>query len=71
MVAIAKCESNFNPKATGPTQDAGLFQIHLPSHQKRLDELGLDPYDIEDNIQFAQILYKESGVRPWVCARMV
>ena len=66
-LAIAKCESNFNPKAKGPTSDGGVFQIHIPSHGKRLEELGLDIWDPEDNVKYARILYDEQGWKPWVC----
>jgi hypothetical protein len=30
-------------------------------------ELGLDPWDVEDNVKFARVLYEESGWQPWVC----
>lgn len=67
-LAIAKCESGFNPNAKGPTQDSGIFQLHEPSHGKRMEKLGLDPFDVEDNVAFARMLYDEQGWKPWVCA---
>lgn len=66
-VAVAKCESGLRPDALGPTNDEGVFQIHIPSHGERLEELGLDPLNAEDNIKFARILYDERGWTPWVC----
>jgi hypothetical protein len=72
---IAQCESGLNPNAhnnrnkNGST-DGGLYQINSV-HDKRLNELGLDKYDIEDNIAFARRLYEENGWRPWVCSKKI
>ncbi len=68
MIAIAQCESGLNPEAKGPTQDGGIFQIHMPSHGERMKALGLDIWNPEDNVKFARMLYDESGITPWVCA---
>ena len=70
-LAVAQCESGFkqsayNDKNVTPTYDSGIFQINS-IHQKRLDELGLDKWNVEDNIRFARMLYDESGWQPWVC----
>ena len=70
-LAVAQCESGFkqsayNDKNVTPTYDSGIFQINSV-HQKRLDELGLDKWNVEDNIRFARMLYDESGWQPWVC----
>ena len=70
-LAIARCESGLRPDAWSPTQDGGVFQIHVPVHGKRLEELGLDIWDPEDNIKFARMLYDESGWRPWVCTKII
>lgn len=70
-IAVANCESGLNQDAVGPTHDYGLFQIHLPSHQRKAEELGLDVvHSIEDNITFARILYENAGDTwtDWVCA---
>lgn len=70
-VAVATCESGLNPKAYNPNNrdgstDGGLFQINS-THDKKLNELGLDKWNVHDNIKFARILYDESGFKPWVC----
>lgn len=70
-LAVAHCESGFNPNAyngknTNGTTDGGLFQINS-SHNARLEQLGLDKWDPEDNVTFARMLYDEEGWRPWVC----
>lgn len=72
---IAKCESNLNPNAHNNrnkdgTTDGGLFQINSV-HDKRLAELGLDKYDPDDNIKFAQLLHEERGWLPWSCRKLI
>ena len=69
---MAKCESGLNPDAhngknANGTTDGGLFQINS-SHDARMEKLGLDKYDPEDNVKFARILYEENNWKPWVCA---
>ncbi len=71
MLAIAKCESNFNPNAVNrnnpnKSTDGGLWQINSV-HDARLKELGLDKYDPEDATVYAKMLYEKNGVRDWVC----
>jgi len=70
-VAVANCESGLNPKAYNPkntngSTDGGLWQINS-THDRRLDQLGLDKFNPEDATEFARILYEESGWQPWVC----
>lgn len=69
-LAVAKCESGFRPTAynqnSNGSYDAGIFQINSV-HQARLDELGLNKWDVEDNIKFARLLHEEQGWIPWVC----
>jgi hypothetical protein len=74
-LAIAQCESGLNPDALNTankngTSDGGLFQINSV-HDKRLNALGLDKFDVEDNIAFARMLYEERGWTPWVCDRLI
>lgn len=71
-IAVATCESNLNPMAYNPSNtngsvDRGLMQLNS-THDARMDALGLDPWNPEDNVAFARLLYDESGWRPWVCA---
>lgn len=70
-VAIADCESGLNPKAYNPRNkdgsvDRGLFQLNSV-HDKRVESMGMDVWDVEDNVAFAKMLYDESGFTPWVC----
>ena len=69
--AIAKCESGLNIEAYNPnnsngTVDRGIFQLNSV-HDERVESLGLDPWDVEDNVAFARMLYEDSGFQPWVC----
>lgn len=64
MVEVARCESNLNPAADRKGIDGGLFQInqiHLP----KLNELGLDRYDLQDNLTYARLLFDQAGLQPW------
>lgn len=66
MVRIAWCESHLNPNADRQNLgvDVGLFQInqiHLPE----LYQLGLDRWNIDDNIKFTKVLYDRAGLQPW------
>ena len=70
-VAVANCESGLNANAYNPNNkdgstDGGLWQINS-THNKRLEQLGLDKFDPEDATEFARLLYEESGWMPWVC----
>lgn len=64
MVEVARCESGLNPKADRKGIDGGLYQlnqVHLP----QLNKLGLDRYELHDNLTYAKILYDSSGLSPW------
>lgn len=67
MIAIAKCESGLDRNALGPTNDHGVFQVHLPSHRERVEDIDLT--DPAENIRFARVLYDESGLKPWNASR--
>jgi Transglycosylase SLT domain len=66
MVEVARCESGLDPLAdrANLNVDVGLFQINQV-HNERLAQLGLDRRDIHDNLQYARMLYDESGLGPW------
>ena len=66
MVRIAFAESSLDPKAKGPTQDQGLFQI-IPSTWKAFKCIG-DPYNIVDNIICAEKIRKD-GLHHWNASR--
>lgn len=79
FVRIAGCESSGDPehidsskRAFNPTNgsnDTGIFQLSQLYHGKRMKELHLDPWDVEDNIKFARMLYEENGLDPWTASK--
>jgi hypothetical protein len=66
MVRVAECESGLDPYAdrAGLHVDVGLFQINQV-HLNRLAQLGLDRWDVYDNITYARMLYDAQGLTPW------
>ena len=66
MLDIARCESELNPSADRENLgvDVGLFQINQV-HLSELNRLGLDRWDIDDNITYARLLYDTQGTQPW------
>lgn len=64
---IIGCESGFNPDATNKnykgdvhwSTDIGMGQINDYYHKTRMDEMGLDIYDHEDNLRYTFILLSE------------
>lgn len=77
LKAIIQCESswsqiweyNYNGHIKGEVKIAngniGLAQINKGAHEKEYTALGLDPFDENDNLTYAVILYKRNGVRDW------
>lgn len=66
MVRVAKCESGLLPSAfNAKTKDSGVFQINEASHAKAMKEMGIDPYDVKENLQFARYLYDHGGLAHW------
>ena len=54
VLSIAKTESGFNQNARGAGNHIGVFQLS-PATAKRM---GLDPYNLDDNIKGGIIYYK-------------
>lgn len=72
-IRVASCETGgtFNPRATGKAAERGLMQIH-PIHRDRIRAAGFtwdEMYQIDANLRFAWLLFKERGWGPWTCAR--
>ena len=73
MIKISACESGLRHTKNGEvikskTGDGGVFQINQV-HNKRLEELKLNPDVLEDNIAYAKILFDENGTRDWYMSR--
>ena len=64
---IIYCESRWKKDAVGPTSDYGYFQIHAPSWETHLRDLGWDMYDPKDNLEAGVYIYKNYGPEQWVC----
>lgn len=56
-VAVAKVESNFNPKMLGKKGEIGMFQI-MPYHAK-----GQNLWELKSNIKTAIFLMKKCGIK--------
>lgn len=64
LIAIAYCESKYNPYAANPSSSAkGIFQI-LDGTWRVYGCTG-DVYNNHDNIDCAIKIYKRSGFSPW------
>lgn len=47
------------------SDDIGVMQINTRYHQGVADELGIDIYSLNGNLEYAEYLYKKQGVKPW------
>jgi hypothetical protein len=45
--------------------DIGIFQISAPHHEDTAKSLGLNLYDLQDNLTYALRLYRHRGVKDW------
>lgn len=74
LLAIAQCESgtkHFNKdgtvlKGVVNNKDIGTFQINERFHLAEATKLNLDIHNAHKNIEYAMILFKQSGDKPWV-----
>lgn len=72
LISIAHAESGFNQfKSDGSLlcdgvtgTHCGLFQLST-THKKNAAKLGIDTDKPQGNIQYALLLYKKEGTRPW------
>ena len=68
MLGIALCESSLNPRAKNfnknNTTDRGVFQLNSV-HNARLNQMGLNPYNYLDNINYALFLAQTEGLQHW------
>ena len=73
MIEIARCESTFRHtlsdgsvlKGYVDNADTGVMQINQRYHLKSAQALGLDVYDLYDNMEYARYLYERQGTQPW------
>lgn len=73
MVQIARCESQFRHtlkdgsvlRGTVDPRDTGVMQINTGYHGERAQELGINIFSFEGNMEYARYLYEKQGVQPW------
>lgn len=73
MIPIAKCESGFRQfTAAGEVLRGGtgggyigVFQIGEAIHATAAANAGMDIYTLQGNLDYARVLYEQSGTRPW------
>jgi hypothetical protein len=77
LETIIQCESSwsqfwerdYNGHVKGTVKvsngNIGLAQINKGAHETEYTALGLDPFDENDNLTYAVILYRRNGVRDW------
>lgn len=78
MIEVARCESGFThiDPATGAVKhghlnynDIGVMQINEVYHSADARRMGLDIYDLKDNLAYARHLYEQQGTRPWSASK--
>ncbi len=73
LVDIAKCESMFRQfdkngqvlRGKVDNADVGLMQINERYHLETAEEMGIDIYTVDGNIEYAKYLYSKFGSKPW------
>jgi hypothetical protein len=65
MAAIALAESGGDPRAHGPPDGRGLWQIEWPVWSQTLGHLG-DPYNATANARMAHEVLRQQGLGAWV-----
>ncbi|MBU6310413.1 hypothetical protein KGO06_00560 [Patescibacteria group bacterium] len=77
MAEIAKCESRFRHLAPNGDiirgkvnkSDIGVMQINTYYHEEAADELGIDLYSLDGNLEYARYLHEREGTKPWNSSR--
>jgi soluble lytic murein transglycosylase-like protein len=73
-LAVAKCESGYNPNAVNPqpvqgSNAVGVFQILVPATWNTTSYVDSDPQNYESNINAAYEIFSRDGFswREWAC----
>lgn len=78
LVPICTCESGLQHYDTKTGQvlkgkenplDTGICQINLKYHGEQAEKLGLNLFEEEGNINYANWLYSKEGTEPWKYSR--
>lgn len=73
MIDVAWCESTLRHTDSNGNilrgvvnkGDVGVMQINEYYHLEDSQELGIDIYSIEGNLEYARHLYEKQGLKPW------
>lgn len=72
MVDVARCESGFRQYYSGggvlineESDAVGIYQLLDSWHDQAANDLGLDIYTVEGNVEYAKLLYEADGLKPW------
>jgi hypothetical protein len=73
MIQVARCESQFRHiLADGSVlhgvvdnADTGVMQINTRYHESAATAMGLNLFDLHDNMAYARHLYETQGTQPW------
>ncbi|XKT74292.1 MAG: hypothetical protein ACJKTH_02975 [Patescibacteria group bacterium UBA2163] len=73
LTQIAHCESSMRHlgkdgeilRGIVDSDDIGVMQINTRYHQETADELGINIYSLQGNLEYARYLYDTQGVQPW------
>ena len=76
MQKIFLCESGGRHDYRGnviisKTEDIGIAQINKPIHNKTATSLGLNLYNVSDNLSYAYWLWQREGTAPWTCSKIL
>ncbi|MAZ29778.1 hypothetical protein CL655_00655 [bacterium] len=77
MIQVARCESTFTHtladgsvlKGRVDNRDTGVMQINTYYHGATMERMGLNVYDLKDNMAYARHLYETQGLQPWSASR--
>lgn len=70
-LAIAQCESGIKQKINGVivrnpvTPDVGVFQVNQDYHKESSLSMGLNVYELKDNVTYAKYLFDKNGTKDW------
>jgi len=73
LIDIAKCESTLRQfdkngqvlRGRVDNADVGLMQINERYHLETAEDMGIDIYTVDGNIEYAKYLYSKFGSKPW------
>jgi len=73
LIDIARCESTFTQfnkdgqvlRGRVDNADVGLMQINERYHLETAENMGIDIYTVDGNIEYAKYLYSKFGSKPW------